>query len=281
MENLQRELDMCTDFIRATWKSVVTGGFGCPPGAPQLKFDSVASQQSYADSIIPGNSLNIPEAGHFSRSVIATAKIADETERGKPAWDMKPMLLGGPKARLSKSGIKYNIIPFRHGVPAGKNQINAIARTMPKDIHAAAKALNSSISNAQGGMSWGGRLSHKNPLHQQLLSKYGPQTKMLEIPIAGGGMKMVKHTHAAGIYDNMVKVTGQYGKSQQNQYLTFRVVSQNSPQYSWWHPARNGQPHVEWIANYCRPKIEARLHAAAIRDLTSLTSMVVGTSIRI
>lgn len=267
MEHLNTALDQCTDFIKATWTSVVMGGFGCPPGAPELKFDSPSSRQVYADSIVTGDALDIPEAGYFSRSVIATAKVAEETDRGKPPWDMKPMLLGGRKARTSKKGLKYNIIPFRHAVPSSSNSINSIAKAMPKDIHAAAKLLNA-----------GGRLNHKT--HGPLLAQYPPQTKMVAMPTDGGGRKLVRHTHAAGIYDNMVKVTKQYGGAKQSKYLTFRVVSENSPQASWWHPGRNGQPHVEWIADYCRPKIEKRLHSAAQMDIAGLITGPVSITVR-
>lgn len=271
-------MNICAEFVRNTWTSVVLGGFGMPPGAPVLKFDTINRRREYADSIVFGSSLDMPGAGQYRRLIIATAKIGQETDQGKPPWDMKPMLLNGPKARLSKKGIVYNIIPFRHGVPSGGNQSNAHFRTMPQDVHAAARTLRPSIGTGQLVVSWGGRLSRKNPNHQELLNKYMPQSKMVAAYI-NGATKLVKNTHAAGIYDNMVKVSAPYSKTNQSRYMTFRVVSENSPQFSWWHPGRNAQPHVKWVADYCRPKIEERLKAAATQDLIPLVTFRVGITV--
>jgi len=259
MENILRELDLCADFVRATWISVVSGGFDAPPGAPVLKLENIAQRNKYADSIVLGAALDMPDAGKFDRLVLSVDPIGQQTESGKPAWDMKPMLLGGPKARFSKSGSKYNIIPFRHGVP-GSSTANSHFKPMPKNIYEMAKTLKPTMSVSKKVVKWGEKLRGTEQL-------YPPQQKTILRPTPQGGLQVGHYQHKSGIYEQMYKVQANYGKKTQNQYLTFRVVSTNSDPWSWWHPATAGQPHLQWIKDYCRPKIEARLEEAAKSDL--------------
>ena len=81
------------------------------PGMQPLKID-IKLRQIYADNIVTGKQIRGGES--LRQSVIAIKKIAEQLENGTGPWDMKPMLLNGPKARMGKNG-KYNIIPFRHG----------------------------------------------------------------------------------------------------------------------------------------------------------------------
>jgi hypothetical protein len=272
VENILRELDIVTEFVKSTWTSVVMPGMGTPPGAPELRFDSINTRREYADSITIGSNLDVPEAGFFNRSVIATAKIAEETERGKPRWDMKPMLLGGPKTRLSKKGIKYNIIPFRHGVPGGS--VNSHFKTMPRDIYAAARQLKPTMSKKIA-------LDLFGTEHYSKIVKYGESLNSQQ-----HALLLAKHSghprhKSISIYEGMYRVQATYGKATQSQYLTFRMVSENSSPDSWWHPGRAAQPHVQWVIDFCRPKIEARLRKAATLDLADLATFQVGMTVTV
>jgi hypothetical protein len=245
MVNLIEVMDNAAEYIQNTWIAVVRGDNQIP-GAPALRFDTITQRNLYADSIIQGRGIDIPEAGDFSRKILATDKIAEKTEEGYERWDMKPMLLGGPKTRVSKKGIKYNIIPFRHGT-GDKSGDNAQFKPMPKDIYAAAKALKPSISNGIK-TKYGENLNTKD--HLMLLSKH--QGK-------------VSHK-SLSIYEGMYKIQATYAKAAQNQYLTFRIVSDKSDPLSWWHPGRAAQPHVQFVVDYCMPAIERNLKEAAQRD---------------
>lgn len=47
--------------------------------------------------------------------VTMPADVVAKVEGGTPAWNMKPGLLHGPKSRVGRTtGLRYNIIPFRH-----------------------------------------------------------------------------------------------------------------------------------------------------------------------
>jgi hypothetical protein len=278
MENLAHELDMAVEFVKATWIAVIMGGYDAPPGAPQLRFDTIDQRRKYADSIILGDALDMPESGLFSRTVLSTEQISERTEQGQPPWDMKPMLLHGPKARYSKKGTLYNIIPFRHGVP-GKSGANAHFQNMPKDIYEAAKKLKASLSathitmnrvgemgNRLGIMRYGGKINQAE--HGHLLKP--PKTKYFFFTTPEGGYGAGKYTHKADIHEGMIKVQASYAKGSQSKYLTFRCVSDKSDPHSWWHPGRQPQPHLQFISNYCQPRIEERLKEAAINDLMRL-----------
>lgn len=52
--------------------------------------------------------------GELEVVVEANPGLLDKAAGNKSAWDMKPGLLSGPKARTSKSGSRYNIIPMKH-----------------------------------------------------------------------------------------------------------------------------------------------------------------------
>lgn len=280
MDNIIREMDYCADFIRATWIAVVRGGFDAPPGSPQLKFDTIQQRNRYADSITAAKNLDVPEIGRFERVIVATDKIGEDTERGMDPWDMKPMLLGGPKARFSKSGHKYNIIPFRHGVPSGN--ANSHFKQMPKDIYEAAKQLKPTVSKRVNLDLFGNE-------HYQKVIKYGEKLRGTELayppikkrfPIVQNGVVRFATTqHKNGLYEGMIRVQAEYGKAKQNQYLTFRVVSEKSDPFSWWHPGRAAQAHVQFVVNYCRPQVEARLVEAVKEDLGSLTRTNIGIAV--
>jgi hypothetical protein len=281
MNNLINTLDRATEFIQNTWTSVVRGD-GQTLGAPSLRFDTITQRNIYADSIVQGTALDMPEAGEFTRKIIATAPIAEKTEKGYTAWDMKPMLLNGPKARISKKGTVFNIIPFRHGT-SDKSGENAQFRPMPKDIYAAAKNLAVSLTTKQSMagagqhhiLKYGGKLTGTN-----WDGKYPNQVKVIGlrepvgIVVGRGG-----YQHKSSIYEGMLKIQANYGAKSQNKYLTFRVVSEKSHPLSWWHPGRPAQPHVQFVVDYCMPAIERNIKQAVQLDF--LVFQGLGMDIRV
>ena len=164
--------------------------------------------------------------------------LPNEIEKGKPPFDMKPGLLAGPHAKQTKSGARYNTVPFRHGTPGttGK-QVGApmpITGTSPKGkpvsmIYIEAKKLTPSVEGPDGKTVWGQRTGD--------FSGFGIKTQ----PAVKGG-RPGAYTWKSSPYAGMVKIAKTYNKATQNQYVTFRRVSDNSDPTSWWHPgikARN------------------------------------------
>lgn len=89
--------------IQAVWSAFVERRMG---GA--RKNDTA----QYAAAVQQPTSVVYPFHGDpFYGSIVVNNKSAMRIEEGTTAWDMKPGLLGGPRARRSKKGHRYNIIP--------------------------------------------------------------------------------------------------------------------------------------------------------------------------
>ena len=228
-------------FIRDTWVQAVSGD-RLPGMTRSIQDDRYASAIKMMDQL-EGNALSVIIAPFGYRK-------AEEIEDGKPAWDMKPMLLGGPKARPTKDGEgKYNIIPFRHYVPkpasAGNSAI-AIRARMPQNIYEQAKQLARSIPNqSTGRIQWGEHLNIDGPLGRNKTSGY---------------------IHKNNIYDAMYRV----GYEKHSQYVAFRTVStprvgkngkrKGSDPDSWIHPPTPANPIMQAVYNYCMPRVEENLN---------------------
>lgn len=264
MTNLERQIDLAATFVQQTWQSVVRGDMAAPPGAPTLRFDTLDQRNQYADNIVTSDILDMPGSGLIIRDILSLKRIGQMTENGYPAWDMKPMLLGGPKVRFSKKGKRYNIIPFRHG--AGSNTQHF--RQMPQDIHAAAKELRAA-TNILGRRVGGEHLVGTEKKYPALVHRFVTSTG-----------RVGSYQRKNGNYEGMIRSEASYGKTAQSRFLTFRVVSEVSDNDSWWHPGRPPQPHIEWVKNYCEPKIKALLLDAAKMDLVSAGSVNIGMTIR-
>ena len=189
LANIQQAVADATRFIQATWQQTVMGAMRLP-GVPEIRAN-VNLRKIYADSIILGQQLNTPTA--IRGIVLATSSVASDLENGKGPWDMKPGLLGGPKARVSKNGTRYNIIPFRHAVPGGTSN-TAVGRTMPQSIYKKAREL-----------------------------RAGQQLRGTERAFAPGQNKTTGYQHKNGPYEGMQRIEKTYERATQSKYLTFRL----------------------------------------------------------
>ena len=210
-------------FVQATWQQAVMGH-----PVPNMREVTVNIQlrRLYADNIILGN--HIAGIGGINRSVIATKSIARDMEHGKLPWDMKPMLLHGPKARINKAGQRYNIIPFRHGTPT-KNT-NANFKPMPTDVYKQARELKATFT----------KQSMVNGAYQKTL-KRGTQLFGTEEKHPKSVNQTSNYEHKSGVYEGMSRIAQKHGSGTQSKYMTFRVVSENSDPRSWYHPGY--EPH--------------------------------------
>lgn len=202
---------------------------------------NIGLRQIYADSIVTTGQLR--NGSGLKQTVLATKKIAEELEYGKGPWDMKPMLLGGPKARVGKNG-KYNIIPFRHGTSDSYSP-NSNFKPMPKNVYSNARQLKASVKQGNA-MKWGGRLPAQGPAGQNKTSGY---------------------QHKNNIHEGMVRIEKTYRAATQSKYMTFRVVSSNSDPSSWIHPGYQAHNIASSVADFCRPAIEQMIGEAAAADL--------------
>ncbi|MDQ3171501.1 MAG: hypothetical protein M3Q55_15310 [Acidobacteriota bacterium] len=156
-------------------------------------------------------------------------------ENGWPGGDMREWMLQSAKAKSTKAGGKYLVVPFRHGSPTsgGRN----VGAAMPQSIHNIAKRLAPTHTAPNGGATqWGDRLSIKKKMNEEA-------RKILSTK--------KKEWHSASIYMGMVRQEKTYAKATQSQYTTFRTISTRTAKTdprSWMHPgtqAKHFAPRVQ------------------------------------
>lgn len=239
LRNIQDAMQAATEFVQATWQQAVMGT-QTVPGMKQIS-SNIGLRKIYAGSIVLGRQLR--SGSGLTQSVLATSKIAQQLEHGTGPWDMKPMLLNGPKARAGKNG-KYNIIPFRHGTNDSYSP-NSNFKPMAKDIYAKARQLKASVKQGNG-MKWGGRLPAQGPAGQN---------------------KTTGYQHKNEKHEGMVRIEKTYAKATQSQYMTFRIVSEKSDPNSWIHPGYQAHNIARNVSDFCKPAVEQMIGAAAEADL--------------
>lgn len=237
--NITAAVQEAAEFVQATWQQVVMGSQTIA-GVKPIKAN-INLRRLYADNIVTDRQM--AGMGSVSQRIIAVKKIAEQLENGTGPWDMKPMLLGGPKARVGKNG-KYNIIPFRHGTGSSHAPDNNF-KTMPQHVYKQARDLKASVKTANG-MKWGGRLPAQGAPGKN--------------PTSGYQHKNQKH-------EGMVRIEKTYRAATQSQYMTFRVVSERSAPGSWVHPGYEAHHITKNVASFCKPAVEALIGAAAEADV--------------
>lgn len=244
--NIERAVGLASNYIFQIWQRAYLGTI---PGFVEIKAN-INKRSEAAESITLGKQLNLPNSGRFEGYIFTTKEIALDFEEGKAPWDMKPMLLGGPNVRTSKSGSKFNTVPFRHGTPGGGT----------KNRHAT-NVMSAKIYKATAWLKPGMRLTGTNKMHPP------------------GANKATGAPHQSGIYEGLSRVTKKYEKKEESKYMTFRRVSDNSDPGAWWHPGNPAYNVAEKVANYCRPTVEKMIHDAAVLDLVDLKQVSVGMQI--
>lgn len=207
------------------------------------------------------------------------ARISEEEI---PPWNMKEGLLTGPNAQttVTKKGkvVRYNTILFRHQTP-GTTGLHGLP--MPKAVFKAAKSLEPWENTASTTATWnsgfmqaGNRLlrvggkRYSTTKKGEILTEggaYNPETGEMRKPwkhkpkemsklgehsfVSGSGGESVDryYQHKSSIYEGMVKVTQFYEQESQQHYLTFRRVSDNSDDNSWWHNGLKRNPISEVV----------------------------------
>jgi len=165
------------------------------------------------------NSVEFPDS--YTGVLTLRGKWPNMLETGYAPYDMKTGFMGSSKKTLKKDGGWFLTIPFRHRTP-GTSGSAAGGSSMPSDIYSQARVL-------RGGQKLTGTETN-----------YPPKTSW------------TGYEHKSGIYENMKKVTKTYEKAKQNQYMTFRRVSDDSDPSSWWHPGFPGIKAVDVVEPFAK-----------------------------
>lgn len=260
--DLARSVRMGAEYVRSVWMSAVSGTV-----LPGMR--GPVDDPTYLRSL--GMPSAVRRGGQYEYVVTADYERVVVVEQGFPAFDMKPMLLGGAKARRSKDGRRYNIIPFRFGTPqpgGGSRAHFPGDQTMPGSIYDIVSLGEDYPSGDTEGM--------RTKL-DQLLNTYGePGGVNAQALIRGlSGPMDAPYTWKSGLYAGMRQV----GSPTQRRYYTFRTVSdpdvvwrrvqrpdgrivssrvvrKGSDPNSWIHPGRAANPVMQAVVDYSRPTVE-------------------------
>jgi len=192
--------------------------------------------------------------GPYEAEIVSDYKYVEDIESGRPARDLKAMLNTSRKVRISKKGVRYLIIPFRHNTPGN----TALAPAMPPEVYAKAKRLApSSIIGHDwrvSGGSWGAA------------SYQGGATAVSRKYLWGGklGKRVgpVQGKNQRDIYAGMYRFKESTGGSQ---YLTFRTMSDKST--GWIIPAKPGLFIAQAVADSLQRTAEDAFADAVNRDM--------------
>jgi len=207
--------------------------------------------------------------GEFVATIELRGGLPNMVEHGAEAWDLRTTILkpGTRRLKTSKAGFYYLSIPFRHMLPgaSGKNappmgQAHSkagqaahhrafrggmeakAARAMGRAVARGAQKLSATWSRSlpQGGHAviHGGRLNTETDVTKH--------NKPVPVPV-------LRPRHAGDIFAGMQREEQFYEAEAQNQYVTFRTISNNPASFRE-DTAGGGKPERNWT----HPGIQAR-----------------------
>lgn len=193
--------------------------------ATKSQWETIAQQRltttrsDYLLGLSADNSMEFPDG--FTGVLTLRGKWPNMLESGFPSYDMKSGFENGKRVKSKKDGGWYTTIPFRQRTPETTGSAVG-GNAMPDDIYSQARALRA-----------GAKLTGTEANYPPSVSFKGYQ-------------------HKNGIYEGIKKVTKTYDKATQNQYVSFRRVSDKSDPNSWWHPGFPGINAVKEVEPFAK-----------------------------
>jgi len=154
------------------------------------------------------------EGDPFVGAIFLQGELPNMLESGFKPFDMKPGFQRSPMAKRTKGGQGwYLTIPFRHSTP--------------------------------------GSFMYGKPMDQEIYNKAKKLQHWTKMRVKGGEKtSWTGYKHKANIYDSLTRITKQYARTKQSQYMTFRRASSNSDPLSWMHPGFSGVHIAERLESY-------------------------------
>lgn len=271
--NLAHAVSSLVDAAEAQWKKYASG-----EPLPNGRAIGIRSGQ-YMRSIMS------QMHGPYSGEVYSRLAYAEAIERGTPAYDMRALLASSLKTRINKRGQRYLIIPFRHDTGqamSGGNPMPDSVRRWWQDknasfvLHTDRRPVHSDLAG-----------NTPAPLHQVYtidraeLVLHGPLLTVARRNYWWGDRLKKSDARGLGLsadqvkkYQGMVnfRQPGKTGGAAHSQYITFRVLSENSRPGSWIRPAKDGYWPARTTANIFRPIAEDVFKRAVEVDVSALMS---------
>lgn len=209
-------------------------------------------------------SIKVRSLSPFQYEIYTDHPVAEVLEHGAKEYDMKKTHPFGKKSRVVKEDVRrkgqlirkkgdpYLIVPFRHGVP------KALRMALPAKVYQELRQL-----IAQGGFALSSvKVSPKKS------KKIEPNYRGELIPRAvyqwGSRLQDAPMDHLEG----MVVMNVPSGPTEtRSQYMTFRVISVNSPAHKWIQPMRPGHEFVQKVVEATAEPIKDLISRAIAKDL--------------
>jgi hypothetical protein len=242
--------------VRETWQGFARGG--SLPGIESLKNPS----GKYARSI------KIDRKGPFDYEIYSEAEVAEWIENGTEDLDMKTTHPYGPRSRISKKGVPYLIVPFRWGTPGrnGQKRVgfrNIIPDQIYKQLLISKKMkFQTSKVTASADTSDNLELNYNNHMvgvASRAKYEWGDRVFSADVDSLTDG------SHEDHFADGMVKMEGQGRKSAG--YLTFRIISADSPAESWKRKGMKARHVTNAVASLTQETVNDAIDSAVREDL--------------
>lgn len=144
------------------------------------------------------------------------SKLALMIEDGSPPFDEKEGFEKSLKKKQTKNGGWYLTIPFRHATPSAVAESGIFSSIMTPDIYRLAKEASGPLKRSQLPD------QHRLPGVRKEINRMG--------------INAPEYKHKSPKYEGLVRVeVGSTPDKKRGQYMTFRRVSNNSDENSWWH----------------------------------------------
>lgn len=243
MPKTYKAIKMASMLVMYTWKSYAMGA-PIPGSALRIKNPT----GGYARSI------KIRRLTPFSSLVYSDSMIAKYLEDGTNAFDMKKTHPFGKHSRVSKDGVPYLIIPIRHGVPGTLSYAPMPAELYNK-IRQEIKA--GTIEMSQVAKEKKTSPNYKGELIPRRTYKWGTS-------ITSGVLGMEK---TLGNMEGLVVMNVSSAGSKRSQYITFRIISANSPSFKWLRLARPALKLSEHVVNNTKDIISEMIQQGIKEDI--------------
>lgn len=209
-------------------------------------------------------SINLRTTGDFSAEVYSDLPYASIIEDGALARDLKDILNTSFKVRISKKGLRYLIIPFRHNTPGA-----AIGNAMPQNVYdwwQKKSRARSFVVSAHKRLSGTGAfdIATRQPVQVDAW-KYSWGTQLKKADLEGLGVTGSAARRMAG----MVRFRTDPKKGvKRSGYITFRVMVEGSK--GWKVAARAGKHPAQQVAREIEPLLDDLFKAALEKDLAAV-----------
>lgn len=200
--------------------------------------------------------INTVKKSPFAHSIFSTEKMMRFLEEGMPAFDMKDTHPKGKKSRVSKKGVPYLIVPFRHGVKEG------------------GRFQDSGFSQIYNKLLYQIRLGE---FKRSIVLKSAQESGKVEKNYWGESVERAEYDWGSR-YEP--QITNQMTEEQKTtaerlrglvafpgSYMTFRIISENSPEGSWIHPGIKARHYLRDILNGNQEKIKSIIEESIKTDI--------------